>query len=166
MLEDEGEEFVDAPVSQADDGDLQDLSEVASEGMADVGVQATEPRRALPSASDNRWRRRIERSLVKLTTEVAALRETLEYRRYDRNKRTLLGWILRLSWWAVQLVVADAVILWVVVLYLRQKDDRRLEGALRVLLGDAVAQVQKVGREVRVPGLSRVAGRKPPGGAT
>ena len=62
--------------------------------------------------------------------------------------------------WAIQLFVADAVILWVVILYLRRKDDRRLEGAVRVLLGDAVAQVQKVGREVRRIGGPKVGGKE------
>lgn len=98
VLEEEREEFVDAPVSQVDEGDLQDLSEAAEdEGVADAGVQVSAPRRVAPSQSDNRWRRKMESSLVKLTTEVAALREILEYRRYDRSKRTLFGWVLRLS---------------------------------------------------------------------
>lgn len=159
IMDEEREEFVDAPeLSQMDEGDLQDVSD--DDDVADVRLQASTTRRSLHSQNDNRWRKRIESSLVKLTTEIAALREITEYRRYDRNKRTLFGWILRLSWWAVQLVVADAVLLWFVILYLRRKDDRRLEGAVRVLLGDAVAQVQKVRNQVKVPGLERVAGKK------
>ena len=62
-----------------------------------------------------------------------------------------------MTWWAVQLVVADAFLLWVVILYLRRKQDRRLEGTVRVLLGDAVAQVQKVtGREVKMPTMPKL----------
>ncbi|KAK5172826.1 uncharacterized protein LTR77_002946 [Saxophila tyrrhenica] len=160
MLEDEGDEFVDAPVSQVGEGDMQDLSEGAgSEGRADAGVQAVPALRAPQSSRiDVRWRRRIENNLMKLTTEVAALREQLESSRYLRNKsrKTLFRWILRLSWWAVQLIVTDAVVLWIVILYMRRKDDRRLEGAVRVLLGDAVAQVQKVGREVKMPALPKI----------
>ena len=100
---------------------------------------------------------------MKLTTEVAALREQLEARRFFSRQRqnSWLGWFMRLGWWAVQLVVADAVLLWIVILYMRWKKDRRLEGALRVLLGDAVAQVKKVGREVKMPTLPRMPGRKP-----
>lgn len=157
VLEEEREEFVDAPVSQVDEADLQDLSEMGegAEHMADAAVQATEPRKMVQSQGDARWRRKIESSLVKLTTEVAALREILEFRRYDKKRRTLFGWVLQLSWWAVQLVIADAVVLWFVILYLRRKDDRRLEGAIRVLLGDAVAQVQKVGSQVRRIGVPK-----------
>ncbi len=51
------------------------------------------------------------------------------------------------------MVVADAVLLWVAILYLRRKDDRRLEGAVRVLLGDAVAQMQK-----QIPNLPKIGG--------
>ena len=156
--EKEEEEFVDAPVSQVDEGDLQDVSDAEGEGAADAGVQTMTERRVLqPSRSDIRWRRRIESSLVKMTTEVAALREQLESSRFLRRqrRRSVFGWMLRLSWWAVQLVVTDAVILWVVILYLRRKDDRRLEGAVRVLLGDAVAQVQK-----QMPNLPKIKGRK------
>ena len=164
LAEDEKDEFVDAPVSQADEGELQDVSEAAgSEGGVDAEVQpVAEPRTPQPSRSDARWRKRIESNLMKLTTEVAAVREQLESYRYlrDRNRHTLFGWVLRLSWWAVQLFVADAVILWFVILYLRRKDDRRLEGAVRVLLGDAVAQVQKVGREVKMPALPKIGQRK------
>lgn len=156
------EEFVDAPVSQADEADLQDLSEGAEDGgVADAGVQATiQPRVLLPSRADTRWRRRIESSLIKMTNEVAALREQLESSRYlrSRSRKSLFGWVLRLSWWAVQLVVTDAVLLWIVILYLRRKDDRRLEGAVRVLLGDAVAQMQQMQKQM--PTLPKIGGRK------
>lgn len=162
LLGDDGdEEFVDAPVSQIDAAESQDISD--GEDGAGAGAHGTAgPRRQTPSRQDIRWRRRIEGSLIKLTTEVAALREQLESSKFFRNRtrKSLMGWVLRLSWWAVQLFVADAVILWFVILYMRRKDDRRLEGAVRVLLGDTVAQVQKVGTQVKMPNLSRIAGKK------
>ena len=171
VLEEEREEFVDAPVSQIDEGELRDVSEGDEDGAEGNSLYGPEPgqqsetRRSAQPFNQRvvtRWRRRMESNLIKLTTEVAALREQLESSQYSkqRNQRSFLGWILRLSWWAVQLVVADAVLLWVVILYLRRKQDRRLEGAVRVLLGDAVAQVQKVGREVKMPTLPRMATKK------
>ena len=154
------EEFVDAPVSQIDDADGHDQS-VFGEDASRMVVSNT---RSLESTrSENRWRRRMEASVVKLTTEVAALREQLESSRFFtyRRRHSLVGWTLRLGWWAVQLVVADAVILWFVILYMRRKQDRRLEGAVRVLLGDAVAQMQSLGREVKkMPPLPRISGKK------
>ena len=101
LLEEEREEFVDAPVSQVDEADLADLSEMGDEEavQADAGVQAAGPSRIVASQSERKWRRKLESSMARLTTEVAALREMLEYRRFDRDKRrhTLLGWGLRLS---------------------------------------------------------------------
>lgn len=166
LMDEEREEFVDAPVSQVDAAEMQDISD-AGTGVEreDAGVQASaEP---LTSPSDKRWRRKIESSLSRLTTEIAALREQLESTRYfkQQRRRSFFGWVLRLTWWAVQLIIADAFLLWFVILYLRRKQDRRLEGAVRVLLGDAVAQVQKVtGREVKMPTMPKmpqISNRKP-----
>jgi acyl-CoA-binding protein len=156
ILEDERDEFVDAPVSQVDEAEMQDSSDPPDADQAD------QPRMPQSSRIDARWRRRIENNLMKLTTEVAALREQLESSQYLRkqSRKTFFGWVLRLSWWAVQLFVADAAILWFVILYNRRRDDRRLEGAVRVLLGDAVAQVQKVSRDVKMPALPKIGGRK------
>ena len=158
LMEEEREEFVDAPVSQVDGAELQDVSEAGADvEHEDVGVQASAG--PVASSGDKRWRRKIESSLSKLTNEIAALREQLESTRYfkQQRSRSWFGWVLRLTWWAVQLIVADAFLLWVVILYLRRKQDRRLEGAVRVLLGDAVAQVQKVtGREVKMPTMPTI----------
>lgn len=154
--EEEREEFVDAPISQIDEADLQDPSEPPGDGTsADQFIS----RPLQPSPVDSRWRKRIESSLIKLATEVAALREQLETRRYlnYQRKNSWVGWILRLGFWAAQLVVADAVILWIVILYMRRRQDNRLEGAVRVLLGDAVAQMQNIGTQVR---QVRITGRK------
>ncbi|KAK4580420.1 hypothetical protein LTR86_000623 [Recurvomyces mirabilis] len=154
----EQEEFVDARVSQVDGGDLGGLTDPGGDDVR-TGTGSY----AVIAAPDvTRWRKRIESSLIKLTTEIAALREQLETRRYfaQQKKYSLMGWVFRLSWWALQLFVADGVILWIVILYMRRKKDRRLEMAIRVLLGDAVAQVQKVGREVKMPTLPKLSGLK------
>ncbi|KAF2770812.1 hypothetical protein EJ03DRAFT_350100 [Teratosphaeria nubilosa] len=150
-LDDEGEEFVDAPISQID---------VDDHGAHDPhGSSHPILPRPQVAPTDAKWRKRIESSLIKLTTEVAALREQLESRRFFSQQRNygFWGWVLRLSWLAVQLVMADAVILWIVILYMRRRKDRRLEGAVRVLLGDAVAQAKKVGGQVKMPTLPRYA---------
>jgi hypothetical protein len=165
MGEDEGEEFVDAPISQVDNNDF---AHAPSEGAGErepidprTAVQragtAAQSRRTQPAASAQ-WRKRVESSLFKLSTEIAALREQLETNRFikSQKRKSFFGWVARLSWWAAQLFVADGVILWLVILYLRRKQDRRLEGAIRVLLGDAVAQVQKVAGDVKMPKLPQM----------
>jgi len=155
--EEEREEFVDAPVSQFGEQDYETQNATGERavipGASDDRPPDTQSKRT--PTSDAKWRRRVESALVKMTVEVAALREQLESNRYisQRRRNSLLGWIFRSAWFFVKLVVVDVVALWIVILYLRRKKDRRLEGAVRVLLGDAVAQMQKVGREIKVPKL-------------
>jgi hypothetical protein len=102
------------------------------------------------SAADQKWRKRVEQSLMKMTAEVAALREQLEARRLFSHSvhyqlfRGVWRWVVA----AVRHVAVDVFILGIVLLYMRRKGDRRLEGALRVVLGDAV---KKVSRRVRLP---------------
>jgi hypothetical protein len=112
------------------------------------------------TAADKKWRGRVEMALQKMTAEVAALREQLEARRlfsHSPHYRLFRG-IWRWLWAAFKHIAVDVFILGIVLLYMRRKKDRRLEGAIRVLLGDAVAQVQKVGGaqlgKVKLPGLS------------
>jgi hypothetical protein len=111
------------------------------------------------TAADKKWRGRVEQALQKMTAEVAALREQLEARRlfsHSPHYRLIRG-IWRWVWAAFKHIAVDAFLLGIVLLYMRRKQDRRLEGAIRVLLGDAVAQVQKVGGaqlgKVKLPGL-------------
>lgn len=99
------------------------------------------------SAADQKWRKRVEQALVKMTAEVAALREQLEARRlfsHSPHYRLFRG-LWRWAWAAFKHIAINVFILGIVLLWMRRKNDRRLEGAIRVLLGDAVAQVQRVG---------------------
>jgi len=124
------------------------------------------PRPPPESVADQKWRKRVEAALVKMTAEVAALREQLESRRLFSHSPRYIFFrsIWRVLWRSIKHVLIDVVILGLVLLWMRRKKDRRLEGAIRVLLGDAVAQVQKVGGaqlgKVKIP---RLGGKK--GGA-
>ncbi|KAF2262886.1 hypothetical protein CC78DRAFT_569416 [Lojkania enalia] len=148
-LEEQGEEFVDAPDSQynpntegEDAGVQTDLPQQNS--YSDALARSTPP----PERPvDQKWRKRMESALVKMTAEVAALREQLESRRLFSHSRryTFFRWVFRLIWGSIKHLAIDIIILALVLLWLRRKKDRRLEGAVRVLLGDAVAQVQSLG---------------------
>jgi len=86
-----------------------------------------------------------------MTAEVAALREQLAAKRlWSRNRQgTLLSWLWSFFSGAVKHVAVDVVVLGLLLLWLRRKNDGRLEGAMRVLLGDAVAEAQRVGTGVQ-----------------
>lgn len=111
------------------------------------------------SVADQKWRKRVEQALVKMTAEVAALREQLEARRLFAHTRKFIffRFIWRTVWGSIKHVAIDLFILALVLAWMRRRKDTRLEGAIRVLLGDAVAQVQKVGGaqlgKVKLPAL-------------
>ena len=119
-----------------------------------------EPTKAdTPSAADLKWRKRIESSLMKITAEVAALREQLEARRLFQHRvhYRLFRAIWRFVWASVKHIAVDLLVLALVLGWMRRRGDRRMEGAVRVLLGDAVAQLQG-GRlaGVKVPQLPAI----------
>ncbi|KAF9701648.1 hypothetical protein EKO04_000365 [Ascochyta lentis] len=113
-----------------------------------------------PSAADLKWRKRVESSLMKMTAEVAALREQLEARRLFQHRvhYRFFRAIWRFVWASVKHIAVDLLVLALVLGWMRRRGDRRMEGAVRVLLGDAVAQVQglrggALGNLPKVPAL-------------
>jgi hypothetical protein len=87
------------------------------------------------------WRRTVERALVKMTTEITALREQIATgREYQgRRRRTAGRWIAWLIWLAIRHLLVNVVVLGIVLLWLRKRKDRRFE--------DLVRSALKLGRE-------------------
>lgn len=147
-LDDNGDEFVDAQDSQYNPNPKHENESEHPDQVENAPYDKSLTKPPPPSSpSDHKWRRRVEQALVKMTAEVAALREQLESRRLFKNNRTqsFFNWLLKFFWAALKHIAVDMVVLGIVLLWMRRKKDRRLEGAVRVLLGDAVAQMQKVG---------------------
>ena len=90
---------------------------------------------------DKKWRKSIERALVKMTAEIAALREQFATgREYHGKRRRSLGrWVAWLVWAFVRHFLVDVVVLGIVLLWLRRRKDRRVE--------DLVRQGLRIGRE-------------------
>jgi hypothetical protein len=138
---DEGEDFDEArhtPLDGDDDGAI------------------LTSRRQLPDLDvrNRKWRKRIEHTLIKLTTEIAALREQVEAKRVGEGKRRngVWAWITWLVWVALRHAVVDLAVLAFLVVWARRKGDRRLEQGL-VWLGGYVRE--KI-RRVRVTGSGRI----------
>ncbi|TQS38072.1 hypothetical protein Golomagni_01429 [Golovinomyces magnicellulatus] len=93
-----------------------------------------------------KWRKSVEQTLVKLTTEVAALREQIATgREYRGEKRLKLArWISWFWWVAVRHFFVDILIMGIVLLWMRKKKDRRIEDLLRQALGVVREYVRKV----------------------
>lgn len=161
----EREEFVDAPDSQI----AEELPPNEESPTSKAGPAAPEPpgtpskKPSIPGSpnKDPRWRRRIESALVRMTAEVAALREQLEQRRLftHSGRYRFMKFLGSVAWFVIKHIAVDVVILGIILLWMRRKKDTRLEGATRVLLGDAVAQVQRVG-EKQVAALKMQLGGK------
>jgi hypothetical protein len=88
-----------------------------------------------------KWRKSIEQALVKMTAEVAALREQINTGRewQGRKSRSLGSWIAWFLWLVVRHALVDGFLLGMVLLWLRKRKDRRFE--------DLVRQGLKIGRE-------------------
>lgn len=88
-----------------------------------------------------KWRKTVEQALVKMTAEIAALREQISTgREYQGKKRRSYGrWIAWFLWLVVRHFLVDVVVLGIVLLWLRKRKDRRIEDLVRAGL--------KIGRE-------------------
>lgn len=88
-----------------------------------------------------RWRKTVEQALVKMTAEVAALREQIATgREYQGKKRRSFGrWVAWFLWLGVRHFLVDVAVLGIVLLWMRRRKDRRLE--------DLVREALRIGRE-------------------
>lgn len=136
------EEFVDAKDSQLpDDYNGEDHRGAMNEGIRTAAAAAEQrPRHKELDKEERRWRTRIEASLIKMTAEVAALREQLEsnamyggvsYHHYHGRPSLLWGWLSYAAWSVLKLLMVDAVVLVLVAAWMRRRGDRRLEGWIR-----------------------------------
>jgi len=151
------------PVSEPDDEDedLDDFDDAADlrDGNDDselVPARTNAARTRDYELRNRKWRKRISLALFKMTTEIAALREQLEAKRFvgapHRRRRGLWAWVLWLTCAAAKHVVVDALLLGIALLWARRKDDRRLEQGLKLLLRLIGEQI----RQARVPRLMRL----------
>lgn len=84
----------------------------------------------------DKWSRKVEKALVRLSAEVAALREQITAGREWRTKKekSFSAWINWLGWLILKHLIADSVVLCVVLLWMRRRKDRRLEDLVRSAL--------------------------------
>ena len=132
----EGPMKVLSPMSEED--------EAERESERQLGEEADDDGEYLKKG--DKWSKKMERAIVRLSTEVAALREQItsgrEWRsRRERSARAWIGWGL---WALTKHVAMDVLILIVLLLWMRRRKDRRLEDYVRGALGVAREYVRKV----------------------
>ena len=99
---------------------------------------------------NRKWRKKIERALAKMTTEIAALREQIEAKRRGDGRRRSGLWAF--LWITVRHVFVDLALLGLLVAWARRKGDRRVEQGLDLLLQYLRQRTRKIG----LPDLSRL----------
>lgn len=94
----------------------------------------------------DKWSRKVERALVRLSTEIAALREQITAGREWRTKKEKSpgAWIRWALWIFLKHLIANSVILALVLLWMRRRKDRRLEDLVRSALKLAREYARKV----------------------
>ena len=134
---DDGPMRVLSPMSQDDEAERESDRRLGYNDAFDKDDEFNEGK----NGKEKKWRTTIERALVKMTAEIAALREQIATgREYQGKKRKSLGrWIAWLLWSCIRHFLVDVVVLGIVLLWLRKKKDRRVE--------DLVREGLRIGRE-------------------
>jgi hypothetical protein len=80
-----------------------------------------------------KWRRKVEAAMVKMTAEMAALREQIETGREwrGRRRRTPAAWVGWFIWLAIRHAFIDVLLLGIVLIWMRRRKDRRIEDLVR-----------------------------------
>ena len=149
---DTGDLRVLRPVSDADEEEIEgDEFEEARSGLTDDEgnderiERAKEPTSRDLDVRNRKWRRRVEQALMKMTAEVAALREQLEAKSMleGRSKPRIWAWIDWITWATVKHILIDTAALVFLYLWFKRKDDQRLEMGLRLLARATATKIQR-----------------------
>ena len=104
-----------------------------------------------PDLRNKKWKRRIERTLVKMTVEIAALREVVDAGRIgdSRRRNGVWAWFNWLVWAGCRHMLVNLALLGLLAVWARRKGDYRVEQGLPHLWGYIKEKI----RRVRIPGL-------------
>ena len=141
------------PVSDADEDEIDEADEFeeARSGLTDDEGNEERVTRVRESKSrdldvrNRKWRRRVEQALIKMTAEVAALREQLEAKSMfeGRPKRRIWAWTVWVTWAAIKHILIDTAALVFLYLWFKRKDDQRFEMGLQLLARATATKIQR-----------------------
>ncbi|KAF8853517.1 acyl-CoA binding protein [Acephala macrosclerotiorum] len=130
-----------SPMSQDDEAEAESEHQIDTYNQYSSNDEYDEAGDGKKDKKTKRWRRTVEHAFVKMTAEIAALREQIATgREYQGKKRRSFGrWAAWFVWLVVRHFLVDAFLLGIVLLWLRKRKDRRIE--------DLVREGLKIGRE-------------------
>lgn len=134
-----------SPMSEQDEAELRSQRQMEidedDEDEADKAIT-----RRSDAASSSRWQRKVERAITSLSAEVAALREQISSGREWRSRveKSWAAWFGRIALLVLKHLMADALLLVLVLLWMRRRKDQRLEDLVRAGLKLMREYVRKV----------------------
>ncbi|KAL2264276.1 hypothetical protein VTK26DRAFT_8479 [Humicola hyalothermophila] len=131
----EGPMRVLSPMSEEDESERR---------LAELTEQAEDDQSEFARRNDKRTKR-MERAIVRLSAEIAALREQIATGREWRYRqdRGIFAWISWFLWAVTKHITIDILILLVVLFWMRKRRDRRLEDHVRAILRLAREYIRK-----------------------
>jgi acyl-CoA-binding protein len=126
-----------SPMSEEDRESVKRIGEDEEEEAGEAGEYVKK---------GDKWSKKMERAIVRLSAEIAALREQITSGREWRLKRerSVSAWGGWVFWIVVKHLAVDALILALVLIWMRRRKDRRLEDHVRGALRLAREYVRKV----------------------
>lgn len=114
---------------------------------------------SIPQPDDD-WRRRVEQALTKMTAEVAALREQIESQgpiiHHSRRRGSIWSWIKWLFWNTVRQMLWHGFIVFIILIWMRLKGDRRFERILLTMILNVKHRLMTLRIPRRIPNLAQL----------
>jgi hypothetical protein len=133
-----------SPMSQDDEAEMRSERQIGYNNEYDNDDEYNDDKKENTGAK--RWRGKVEQALVKMTAEIAALREHIATgREYQGKKSKSPGrWFAWFLWIIIRHFLVDLTILGIVLLWLRKRKDTRIEDLVRQGLTIAREYIRKV----------------------
>jgi acyl-CoA-binding protein len=132
----EGPMKVLSPMSEEDESERR-LAELAEQGEDDTGEYVRR---------NDKRSKRMERAIVRLSAEIAALREQIatgrEWR--ARKEQGVFAWVSWFFWAVTKHITLDVVALLLLLLWMRKRRDRRFEDHVRAILRLAREYIRRI----------------------
>lgn len=140
--------FSDEEDGIEDAGELTDNDEVAF-GQRSAGEPAAGYSTQDLDIRNWKWKKRVEQALVKMTVELAALREQIESSASTRRTpRSGIGnWLAWVAWTSTKHLLVDATLLCVVLVWARSRRDPSVDKGLQSVL----SWIREQGRGFQLP---------------
>ncbi|KAJ2902354.1 putative Endozepine-like protein [Zalerion maritima] len=122
-----------SPMSEQDEAEMRSIAQMNQEDDEEQDDEDDDDGHTVDTRRGSMWSKTVERALVSLSAEVAALREQIATGREWRSKKekAFSAWVGRIFWAVTKHILIDMAILAFVLLWMRRRKDRRLEDLAR-----------------------------------